>query len=256
MSGEIADWAATLPERSRYGLMQALRQTLEAAGRWRYMDSNPAKEAGKNPEPPPRPIRVYTLDELDAIAAELSARYRPLPAFASSTGLRPEEWGAAERSDVDRHEAVLNVRRTISSGKVVELAKTSRSRRQVPLSPRAIAAVDELPARLHTRLLFPAPNGGLINLDNFRRREWAPAIEASGVQTPARPYDLRSTYASNQLAAGVTVFELARLMGTSVRMIEKHYGILLEGAGRDIARRQAAFEAEQERARKPATDER
>lgn len=138
----------------------------------------------------------------------------------------------------------------------MELAKTSRSRRQVPLSPRAIAAVDELPARLHTRLLFPAPKGGLINLDNFRRREWAPAIDASGVQTPARPYDLRSTYASNQLAAGVTVFELARLMGTSVRMIEKHYGILLEGAGRDIARRQAAFEAEQERARKPATDER
>jgi len=195
MSGEIADWAATLPERSRYGVMQALRQTLEAAGRWRYMDSNPAKEAGKNPEPPPRPIRVYTLDELDAIAAELSARYRPLLAFGSSTGLRPEEWGAAERSDVDRHEAVLNVRRTISSGNVVELAKTSRSRRQVPLSPRAIAAVDELPARLHTRLLFPAPEGGLINLDNFRRREWAPAIEASGVQTPARPYDLRSTYA-------------------------------------------------------------
>jgi len=52
------------------------------------------------------------------------------------------------------------------------------------------------------------------------------------------------------------VFELARLMGTSVRMIEKHYGTLLEGAGPDIARRQAAFEAEQEQARKRATDER
>ena len=44
------------------------------------------------------------------------------------------------------------------------------------------------------------------------------------------PYDLRDTFASNALHAGVTVFELARVMGTSVRMIEKHYGALVDGA--------------------------
>jgi hypothetical protein len=38
-------------------------------------------------------------------------------------------------------------------------------------------------------------------------------------------------------------------MGTSVSMIERHYGALLEGAGADIARRLSAFEAQQERAR-------
>jgi hypothetical protein len=41
----------------------------------------------------------------------------------------------------------------------------------------------------------------LINLDNFRRREWAPAIEAAGVSTPARIYDRRCTFASDALAA-------------------------------------------------------
>jgi hypothetical protein len=30
-------------------------------------------------------------------------------------------------------------------------------------------------------------------------------------------------------------------MGTSVRMIERHYGALLDGAGADIARRLDAF---------------
>ena len=59
---------------------------------------------------------------------------------------------------------------------------------------------------------------------------------------------LRSTFASNALAAGVSVFELARVMGTSVAMIERHYGTLIEGAGADIARRLTAFEAAQERA--------
>jgi len=44
------------------------------------------------------------------------------------------------------------------------------------------------------------------------------------------------------------VFELARVMGTSVAMIERHYGTLIEGAGPDIARRLSIFEAGQEQA--------
>jgi hypothetical protein len=41
--------------------------------------------------------------------------------------------------------------------------------------------------------------------------------------TPAaRVFDLRSTFASDALAAGVSIHALARMMGTSVRMIERH----------------------------------
>jgi integrase len=200
-------------------------------------------------------VRVYSRAELDAIAVELSPEYAPIPAFAAATGLRPEEWAALERRDIDRREGFLSVRRTVSSGEVVELGKTSRSRRQVPLSPRALRALDALSTRLDMPLLFSAPEGGLMNLDNFRRREWAPAIEASGVQTPAWIYDLRSTFASNALAAGVSVFELARIMGTSVQMIERSYGVLLDGAGAGIANRLAALEAAQERATDRATQD-
>lgn len=255
MSGEIAGWRARLPERSRYGVTQALRQALDAAVRWGYTTRNPAKLAGRNPQPPPRPVRAYTKFELKAIAAELSPRFRPLPAFAAATGLRPEEWMALERRDVDRSARVLAVRRTVSSGEVVELGKTKRSRRQVPLSDRALAALDELPPRLDTPYVFPALRGGLFDLPNFRKREWQPAIEASGVRRPARIYDLRSTFASNALAAGVSVFELATLMGTSVAMIERHYGTLIEGAGADIARRLNAFNGEQDRESEEASDD-
>jgi integrase len=243
MAGELAAWQAKLPARARYGIVQALRQTLAAAVRWDYMTRNPAALAGRNPEPPPRSIRAYTFPELDALAAELSAPYRPLPTFAAATGLRPEEWTALERRDVDRRAGILTIRRTVSDGVLVDLAKTNASRRQVPLTARALTALEALPARLNTPLLFPAPAGGLLDLDNFRRRQWGVAVKASGVATPARIYDLRSTFASNALAAGVTVFELARVMGTSVRMIERHYGALLDGAHDGIAARLAAIEA-------------
>ena len=46
----------------------------------------------------------------------------------------------------------------------------------------------------------------------------------------------------------VSVFELAGIMGTSVAMIERSYGTLIEGAGADIARRLAAFEGTYEQA--------
>jgi hypothetical protein len=58
---------------------------------------------------------------------------------------------------------------------------------------------------------------------------------------------LRSTFASRALAASVSVFQLARIIGTSVRMIERHYGALLDGSGAEIATRLDALDASEER---------
>jgi integrase len=193
-------------------------------------------------------VRVFTRAELDTLALELPPPYATLPAFAAATGLRPEEWQALERRDVERRGGVLNVLRTVSDGEVVELGKTSGTRRQVPLTRRALAALDAIPPRLDTPLIFPAPAGGVLNLDNWRRRVWAPAIEAASVPRPARIYDLRSTFASDALAAGVPVFTLAKVMGTSVRMIERSYGVLLDGAGAGIAGVLDALDAERDQA--------
>lgn len=53
-------------------------------------------------------------------------------------------------------------------------------------------------------------------------------FESAGIAKPARIYDLRSTFISNALASGLTVFETARVAGTSVKIIELHYGALLD----------------------------
>ena len=89
-----------------------------------------------------------------------------------------------------------------------------------------MAGLDMLPARLDTPLLFPAAEGGHVTLDNWRLRVWYPALDAAGLDRRG-PYDLRHTFATEALAAGVSIFRLSRLMGTSVEIIDRHYGHLV-----------------------------
>jgi integrase len=233
MTDDLAGFAARQPERFRHAVMSALRQTCEAGVRYGYMTKNPAKLAGPNPQTSPRAVRVFTPKELEAVTEELDTRGAAAIRFAAATGLRPSEWAAVERRDLDRGRRVLSVRGT----------KTHRSRREVPMTSAALEAVDSLPARLDTLYVFGGPKGGPFDVANFRKREWAPAIESAGIATPARLYDLRSTFASNALAAGITVYELARIMGTSVAMIERHYGALIDTAKDSLLDRLEAFGA-------------
>jgi integrase len=161
--------------------------------------------------------------------------YGPIVPFAAATGLRPQEWIALHRADVRRDERILKVNGT----------KTRGSVRDVPLTQRALQALDRMPARM-TRILFADASGDRIDLYNFRRSEWRPAVEAAVISEPARIYDLRSMFASNALAANITVFELAKIMGTSVRMIEKHYGALIGGDAGIAGRLDALDEAQLE----------
>jgi integrase len=78
-----------------------------------------------------------------------------------------------------------------------------------------------------------------------------PAVEVvEPVLEHRTPYAMRHTFASFAIAAGIPSFEIARMMGTSVEMLDKTYGHLL----RDAASRgraaldafDAAFEVESE----------
>ena len=86
-------------------------------------------------------------------------------------------------------------------------------------------AIATLPPRVDTALLFPAPEGGHLGIENWRSRAWYPALEAAGISKRG-PYHLRHTFATEALAAGVSTFELSRVMGTSLQMIDQHYGHL------------------------------
>jgi integrase len=164
----IAQWRASLPEGRRYRAMRSLRQVLAAAVRWKWIEDNPAALV-KNPEPKPGEIHPFeSWDEIDAISDELDEVRGPLVVFLAGTGVRPEEAFGAEWRDIELERRVFMIRRAFAKGRMKDYAKTTGSRRAVPLRARVITALERLPHR--TGILFPAPQGGRIDINNFRHR--------------------------------------------------------------------------------------
>lgn len=235
-TAEIAAWRMTIPAGHRFEATQALRQVLARAVSWGLIDSNPAKQGVDNPQrrrTEKRPFESWA--ELEALATELGPRLGPLVLFAAATGLRPGEWIALEHRDIDRDARVVYVRRAYRNGRV-KVPKTEASIRAVPLQTLALAALEHLPADGRSLIAFPSPGGGYFDLHNFRNRYWKPAQVAAGVTPLRRIYDLRHTFATFALRAGISTFELSRYMGTSLSMIDRHYGHLARD-GREHASR-------------------
>jgi integrase len=222
---ELEDWRSTLSPGSRHDVFRAFRQALS----WAHARSLTARDATAGIRNPKRkrherrevfPFEMW--DEVDAIEDELDARYRAIPVFAVGTGLRPEEWIALERGDVDREARLIHVRRRFSGGELKQGGKTDGSVRTVPLRQRVLDALEAMPPRIDTPILFPAPRGGYIDVEKFRHREWTPALRAARV-AHRRVVDMRHTFATWNIEQGVHLWHLASIMGTSVTQLEDTY---------------------------------
>jgi integrase len=124
---EIGAWRKHLPERSAWAIHKGLRQVLHYAVRAKLLDENIACQV-PNPEPKRREVPSFeSIAELETVADELAIRFRPLPIFAGLTGLRPQEWLALERGDVDRKAGHVHVRRVYTDGQVKLYAGSRRA---------------------------------------------------------------------------------------------------------------------------------
>ena len=146
--------------------------------------------------------------------------------FAAATGLRPSELFALERGDIERAAGVVQIRRAYANGRVRH-TKTRLSRRAVPLQAIAVEALDQLRPREDSLLLFANACGGYLDFRNVNRRRWKPVQKAVGVgRAAARP--LRPAPHLHHLRAPRAAYRcsLSRFMGTSIAMIDLHYGDL------------------------------
>ena len=133
--------------------------------------------------------------------------------------MRREELFGLDRRAVDRENGVLRMDRVYSKGRLKPCMKSDRQR-----APRRPAGEGARGVGLDAdadRLAGAVPGEGRRPdpVETFRLRHWTPALRAAGIDHHC-VYDCRHTFASWSIRAGVQLFYLSRIMGTSVAQID------------------------------------
>lgn len=231
-SDEIQAWLADLPlsSKTQKHALDAMRRVLSAGTEWGYLSVSPARAAAvRCPRQTPPDIRPFTSwAEVDELAENIGG-YAHLVRFNAAVGLRLEELLPLRWADVDIADRTCAISKVYVKGHLrTDVGKNDSAFRVVRLQQRAIDSISDLPRPLkQSSLLFPAARGGFLDLNNWRRRVWHPALSQAGL-APRPPYQLRHTFATLALAAGADIYWLSEQLGhRDIRTTLRHYARFL-----------------------------
>jgi integrase len=175
------------------------------------LPANPCRVLEPLPTVVQRP-QALTPEQVEWIAAAMpSERDRVLVALLAYAGLRPGEALALTWDDVS--DQLLIIDKSWSYGKL-KRTKTEKARTVEIVAPLAEDLAAYRPARPERgALVIPNADGGHLDINNWRSREWAKATEKAGI--PATPYDLRHSFGSLLIHEGRSVPAVAAMMGHS-----------------------------------------
>ncbi|MFK3846532.1 integrase arm-type DNA-binding domain-containing protein [Stenotrophomonas sp. NPDC078853] len=145
---------------------------------------------------------------------------RDLIECVALTGCRPGDPAICLRSDYDGRTASVRFR-------------SKDHDRKIPLSPSAGAMFDRLAkGKLPKAHLFTQDGGKAWTADAWSDPVREAAARA-GLPAGVTLYTLRHCWITDAIVGGMDLLTVAKLAGTSLAMIEKHYGHLVQGAARD-----------------------
>jgi integrase len=178
--------------------------------------------------------RFLTAPEVERLVAAIDPRYRTLIHTAAYLGLRWQEiaglrlrYLALEPARPATLRVISTIERSGGRCRVVEVGKTKAARRTLVMPEfLRVALVDHVSKYSDDVWVFAAPKGGFLRYDNFRNREWSPAVERAGL-APLTFHCLRHTAAAFMIDDGADPLQLKRRMGHSdVRPSLDTYGHL------------------------------
>ena len=200
--------------------VSVLRQALDLAVEDGVLKQSPASEIkrAKHQKAPPDPFEP---DEAEAIIGSVRERHpgqiENFVEFWFWTGLRTSELFALKWSHVDLRSGMVMVSEAVVRGEHKDSTKTNVAR-TVRLNSRALAALQR--QRAFTQMagaeVFLDPRYGTPWVDEraFRRSFWTPTLKLLGIRY-RRPYNMRHSYATAMLMAGMAPAFCARQLGHS-----------------------------------------
>lgn len=246
----VEDWHRALGQSTptyRAHAYTLLRTIMGAAVEAKLITANPCHIKGASSVKRRKHIEPATLDELDAIVANLPERYRAMILLAAWCSLRFGELAELRRSDVDLRRESVFVSRGVTFVKgraVVGKPKSEAGTREVHMPPSIVPAVTEhlrnhVP-RSPDALLFPAADGVSHMATSTLYRVWYPARAAAG-RPDLRFHDLRHTGLVMAAQAGATLAELMERGGHSTNTAAMRYQHAARGRDAAIAAAMSAL---------------
>ncbi|WP_321907123.1 site-specific integrase [Paraburkholderia sp. J11-2] len=164
---------------------------------------------------------VLTADQVGKLLACLADDLRPLVEALAHAPSRPGEVANLRVRDFDPHQGTLAFE-----------GKTGR--RVVPLSTAAVAFfTKQARGKLAGALLFAQAHGVAWNRHAWKK-PFREAADSAGLPDDVVMYSLRHTAITSLVVAGIDSTLIARLAGTSVEMIAKHYEHADDGRVRNM----------------------
>ncbi|HZV65088.1 MAG TPA: site-specific integrase [Telluria sp.] len=218
--------------------VQVLREAIELAVTDKILVENPvvAVPTAKHQKEPPDP---FTREEMERICAEIQEKHPGQVANLVETwfwsGLRTSEIFGLQWDNVDLASSSVLVAEAVVRGLRKDRTKTHVAR-TVKFNSRSQAAVQR--QRQHTQIaggpVFQDPRYGTPWVDERAFRSfWTPALKRLGIRY-RRPYNMRHTYATMMLMAGMNPAFCAKQLGHSVEMFHKTYARWLDGDQNDL----------------------
>jgi len=183
---------------------------------------NPVKKV-KYQEEVPKEMKILTLEEEARYLHNASQPLKDVATVMVGTGMRPEEVFKLQGGNVNVAKSTIFISR----------GKTKAARRSVPItSAEATEVLKSRRALYKDGYLFPAePKFGLLakmpHLTTVRKGHNA-AVKRAGITGPFVLYDLRHTYATRSLDAGVDLVTLSKILGHSEIQMSLRYVHVLE----------------------------
>jgi integrase len=208
---------------------QILGQVLNQAAADGLLTTNPV-DAVRTPTVRPRRQLFLTADEL-VMLADAAGHYGPLIWFLGWSGLRFGEAAALKVGNVDAPRRRIRVEESITDvgGRLVKGPPKTYETRSVIVPGFVIERIAPLlDGKDKGDLVFAAPQGGPVRLNNFRRPVFAAAASEIG-KPDLVPHDLRDTAASLAISTGASIKAVQRMLGhASAAMTLDTYGSLFE----------------------------